>query len=110
MGAIHALHRVTALNLANIPSHINTYERLMVWCSQALQNIANGQEVNVQQNADPQQIASCSLVTTTDGVYRAMCIAYIPVDQSELNSPTEKTWMAAQDLGTAAPHVSFLAN
>lgn len=110
MGAQFARPTVSALTLANIPSHINTYERLVVWATQALQNISNGQEVNVQQNTDAQQIASCSLVVTTDGVYRAMCISYIPMDQSQINNPTEKTWMAAQDISAAAPHTSFLSN
>lgn len=101
---------MTALSLATIPSNINTYERLATWALQCLQNIGNGQEVNVQAGAQSQPIASCNYVITADGVYRAMMVAYLPVDQAEMNSSTEKAWMATKDISSAAPHVNFTTN
>ena len=101
---------MTALNLASIPSGINTYERLAVWAIQTLQNIANGAEVNVTEGTVTQQIAQVQVGYTADGVYRFLLSAYVPCSQSELNSPTAKTWMAAQDISNAAPHTNFLSN
>jgi hypothetical protein len=101
---------MTALSLGEIPSHINSLERLAVWVVQALQNVSNGEEVNVTRDTDAQLLAQCSLVTTADGVYRAMLTAYLPIDQAALNDSEEKTWMAAQSISNAAPHVNFMSN
>jgi hypothetical protein len=81
---------MAALTLANIPSSINTYERLAVWAIQCCQSIANGQE--------------------SDNVDRFVLTAYIPLDRDALNSSTAKTWMAANDIASAAPHSNLLSN
>lgn len=101
---------MAALDLANIPSNINTYERLAVWVTQALQSSSNGVSVTVQNGAGALPIAQVQVGTTADGVERFILSAYLPVDSNELNSPTEKTWMATQDISNAAPHTNFLSN
>jgi hypothetical protein len=101
---------MTALNLANIPSAINTYERLAVWAIQALQNISNGGQVNVVAGATPSPTVQAQLAVTEDNIPRFILSAYIPVDMAALNSATAKTWMAAQDIATAAPNAVFLSN
>lgn len=101
---------MTALVLANIPSAINTYERLATWAIQCLQNTGNGQEVNVQRDAQPQPVSQAGLVVTADGQYRWMLTAYLPCDQATLNSSTEKSWMSAREITTAAPHANFTTN
>ena len=102
--------QVAALTLANIPSNINTYERLAVWAIQCCQSIANGQESNVVAGAESVPTAQCQVAVTADNVDRFILTAYIPVDRDELNSGTAKTWMAAQDIATAAPHANLLSN
>lgn len=101
---------MTAINLSSIPSSINTYERLAVWACQCLQNIANGEEVNVVTGGAQQPIAQVQVGFTSDGVYRFILSAYIPCDQTELNAGTSKTWMAADDISNAAPHANLLSN
>jgi hypothetical protein len=101
---------MTVLALANIPSNINTYERLAVWVGQCLQNIANGQEVNVQAGAQAQPIASVQLITTADGVYRALVTCYLPINLAAINDPAEKSWMATTDISTADVHANFKTN
>lgn len=101
---------MAALVLAEIPSHINTYERLATWAVQCLHNIGNGQEVNVAQGQQQQPIASCALVTTADGVPRFMLTAYLPCDLAAINDPAEKSWMAAGDIATAQPHTNYRSN
>lgn len=101
---------MASLTIANIPSGINTYERLATWAIQALQNVGNGMEVNVARDQQAQPIASAQLVTTADGVYRWMLTAYLPCDQNVINSPTEKTWMATMAISSATPHATFLSN
>lgn len=101
---------VSALTLANIPSNINTYERLAVWAVQCCQSIANGQEANVVAGQESVPTAQCQVAVTADNVDRFILTAYIPVDRDALNSGSEKTWMAAQDIATAAPHSNLLSN
>lgn len=101
---------MTALTLASIPSAINTYERLAVWAIQALQNISNGQQVNVLPNTTPSPMVQCQLAVTEDNVNRFILSAYLPVDTAALNSATAKTWMATSDIATAAPNAVFLSN
>lgn len=101
---------MTAIVLANIPSSINTYERLAVWAVQCCQSIANGTEVNVVAGAESVPIAQCQVAVTADNLDRFILTAYIPVDREALNAPSAKTWMATKDIATAAPHTNLLSN
>lgn len=101
---------MTAIVLANIPSGINTYERLAVWAVQCCQSIANGTEVNVVAGAESVPIAQCQVAVTADNLDRFILTAYIPVDREALNAPSAKTWMATKDIATAAPHTNLLSN
>jgi hypothetical protein len=101
---------MAALVLSEIPDHINTYERLAVWAVQCCQSIANGIEVSVIDNQMAQPAAQAQLAVTADGVDRFILTAYIPVDRNELNSDSEKTWMAAKSLGTNQPHQNMMSN
>lgn len=102
--------QVAALTLANIPSSINTYERLAVWAIQCCQSIANGQEANVVAGAESVPTAQCQVAVTADNLDRFILTAYIPVDRDALNSATAKTWMAAKDIASSAPHSNLLSN
>ncbi len=101
---------MAALTLANIPSSINTYERLAVWAIQSLQSVANGEEVNVVAGASSVPIAQCQVAVTADNKDRFVLTAYVPLDRNELNSATAKTWMAATAISSAAPHANLLSN
>ena len=103
-------HLVAVLTLSSIPSSINTYERLAVWAIQCCQSIANGLEVNVVAGEESVPAAQCQVAVTADNVDRFILTAYLPVDRDALNSGTAKTWMAANDLATAAPHANLLSN
>jgi len=101
---------MAALDLANIPSNINSYERLFVWAAQSLQSSANGLQLNVVANQASQPVAQVQLGVTADNTTRFIVTAYIPYDLNELNSPTEKSWMSAQDISDAAPATNLLSN
>jgi hypothetical protein len=49
------------------------------------------------------------VAVTADGEDRFIISAYLPIDLAGLNSGTEKTWMAANDVSTAAPHANLLS-
>ena len=101
---------MATLTLASIPSSINTYERLLAWAAMCVQSSANGAEVNVVAGAESQPSCQVQVGVTADNADRFIVTAYIPIDRNELNSATEKTWMAAKDVSAAAPHANLLSN
>jgi len=101
---------VTALSLSSIPSHINSYERLMFWCAQVLQDTSAGLTVKVLDNAPPVPVAQVQLARVADATDRAIVQVYLPIVFDDLNSSTEKTWMAASDIVTASPNSVYTSN
>ena len=101
---------MSALTLSDIPSNINTYERLLVWAAQCCQSIANGQQVGVIVNQAAQPTAQVQVAVTADNVDRFVVTAYVPLDRDALNDATQKTWMAASDIAESAPHANLLSN
>lgn len=98
------------LDLSNIPSNINTVERLAVWCAQVLQDAANGQSVNVIAQQAQQPRAAANLAVLADDVPNWCLQIYIPCVIADLNDPDEKTWMSAQLITSATPNTNFLSN
>ena len=101
---------MAALDLAAIPSAINSYERLLVWAAQCLQSSSNGEEVNVITGATSTPITQVQVAVTADNRSRFIVTSYVPVDMDALNSATSKTWMAAEDISAAQPHENLLTN
>jgi hypothetical protein len=101
---------MAALTLANIPSNINTYERLLIWAAQCCQSIANGQQVNAVEGVGSVPLAQVQIAVTADNADRFVVSVYMPVDRDSLNSPDQKTWMAAKDIAALAPHSNLLSN
>ena len=101
---------MAALTLGNIPSHINTYERLLMWAAQCCQSIGNGVEVNPVSGAGSVPVCQVQIAKISDGTDRAVVVAYLPIIYDDLNSSTEKTWMAASAISNANPHANLLQN
>jgi hypothetical protein len=101
---------MSALTLGNIPSHINTYERLLMWAAECCQSIANGVEVNAIAGQESVPLVQVQIAKTADNVDRAVVVAYLPIVYDDLNSSSEKTWMAASAISAAAPHTNLLSN
>jgi hypothetical protein len=101
---------MAALVLSAIPSNINSYERLLVWAAQALQSSANGATLNAIAGAGSQPTVQVQVVVAADNTDRFVVSAFVPLDRDALNDGTQKTWMAAEDITTAAPHANFGTN
>jgi hypothetical protein len=81
-----------------------------MWVGQCLMSTTNGADVNVTQGSPTQAVASVQLGITADGFNRAIVVIYLPYDKDALNSPTQKTWMSAQEFNQATPHANLLSN
>ena len=101
---------MAALTLSDIPSNINTYERLLVWAAQCCQSIANGSQVAVLVNQAAQPQAQVQVAVTADNVDRFIVTSYVELDRDALNDASNKTWMAAVDISQNQPHQNLLEN
>ena len=101
---------MAALDLSNIPSNINSYERLFVWAGQCLQSIANGQTSSVIEGQGAQPTAQVQVGVIADNTDRFIVSGYVPMDRDALNDADNKTWMAANDISESAPNANLLTN
>ncbi len=101
---------MAALDLSDIPSNINTYERLFVWSGQCLQSIANGQTSSVVENTGAQPTAQVQVGVIADNTDRFIVTAYVPLKRDDLNDADNKTWMAAEDISESVPNSNLLSN
>jgi hypothetical protein len=106
----HFLKLMTALALSAIPSNINSYERLLVWCAQAMSSAANGKTINVFNGEAQQPQVSVSFSTLADDQTYYVATAYVRANLADIANPDQKPWMAAQDVVSASPHVNFVGN
>jgi hypothetical protein len=91
---------------SDLPSAINTLERLLVWAAMALSSALNGATVSVQQGQGGQPQCQVQIATIASGQTVFAITAYIPTSWAAVNSATEKAFMAAQDVtATALPDV-----
>ena len=113
-GGVHFMYPtiffMAALTLSEIPSNINTYERLLVWAAQCCQSISNGTQVSVITNAAAVPQAQVQVAVTADNVDRFIVTAYVACDVDALNDANNKTWMAAEDIGQNQPNTNLLSN
>ena len=100
---------MAALNVANIPNGISSYEELFVWAAMCCQHIANGAQVTVTPGLTlPQCLVST--VKTSDNIDRYQVVAYLQVVPEDIASPTLKPWKATRPIAATAPHTNFLSN
>lgn len=95
---------------ANLPSNINTFERLLVYAAMALQSAANGQTVSAVQGEGAQPTCQVQVATIADNTGRFVVSAFVPCGFDELNNPSAKAWMAAQAVTASAPNAVYNTN
>jgi hypothetical protein len=101
---------MTALTLSNIPSAINTYERLLVWAALSIPSAANGLTGAVVAGQGATPICQVQVGVDASNIERFVVSAYIPADQAALAASGQKIWMAAKDVVTSAPNTNFGSN
>jgi hypothetical protein len=101
---------MTALALSSIPPAINTVERLIAWAGMTLQNVNLTKTINVTADTAAVPQAQVQYAVFPNGVPHFAVTVYVPVDDAAVNSPTQKVWMAANEISTATPHINFLSN
>jgi hypothetical protein len=87
---------------ANLPSSINTVERVFIWAAQLLSFLCATMTRPVYYNDEPARVCQVNVIRGQDNVLYYQVIGHIAINETELNSATAKTWMAAQDASSSS--------
>lgn len=97
---------MTALLLTEIPTNINTLERLMAWGAFGLQKCNPTKTIIEQANTDPMNVASVSIFRADDLSLRVLLRLNIPLNTNYADS-VDPMWVAALELSNTDLPASF---
>lgn len=101
---------MTQLVIANdIPSNINTVERLAAWCAYVLA-FNNPNTVVVETVTRTEKAAQALIFQAADNTYRLLVRQCIPVDPAFMSDKTVKIWMHSQEFINASIPAGYKAN
>lgn len=101
---------MTAITLATqIPSNINTLERLHAWSAYALAFV--NPTLGVLETPDrAEKVAQAAIFQAADNTYRILARSCIPVSADWMNNRTIKIWMHTQEISNVALPADFTTN
>lgn len=89
---------MTTISFADVPSDINSIERMLVWSGLAL--ATTNPKVAILEAVDRYEAAAQALYfQAADQSQRVLIRACLPVDPAFAYDRTKKLWMHTQDLG-----------
>lgn len=101
---------MTAINIAtDIPTNINTLEKLAAWVGLALSRCNPSQKILEYPNVEPQRIAEAVLIKADDNSYRLVVRLSIKILDSYGES-TQKFWFNAEEFGNTALPSAYKTN
>ena len=102
---------MTAIDITtDIPSNINTLERLAMWAIMALQRVNPTKQVIEQSNVEPENVAQNAIFQASDDTIRFFGRVSIEVDPSYAEDNSVKIWIKAKDLSNTELPASFKTN
>jgi hypothetical protein len=101
---------MTTLTLAQIPSNINTLEKIHVWSGLALRAINGPKSIIEAEGFLPERVAQCPLTESpNDGIRQGIRVT-IQMDATFASDKSKKLWEFANELTVGAMPVSFTSN
>ena len=94
---------MATFNREHVPTDIQTFEALAVWCFEELQRLTTGRAVPLGPLGSPLPVFRCEIVEADDGRPYALLEGFPPVSWEEINAGNQKTWCAA--LSVVGPRV-----
>lgn len=102
---------MTALTIStDIPSNINTVEKLAAWVGLALERCNPTLKILESPDATPQRVAEAVLIKADDGTHRMVIRLTIPISSDYASNSTVKFWQNAQVLSDVALPTAYKAN
>lgn len=97
---------MTTLSTTQIPSNINTVEKLLLWGALLLQKNNPTLAVVETANTNPEKVAQVAMIRADDDTIRAILRLSIPIDPNYASN-TAKFWENALELANIAIPTSF---
>ncbi|MBW4665373.1 MAG: hypothetical protein KME01_14425 [Chroococcus sp. CMT-3BRIN-NPC107] len=102
---------MTALNIStDIPTSINTLEKLAAWVGLALERCNPGKKILESPETEPQRVAQAVLIRADDASHRMVIRVSIPVNSGYAENSTVKFWQNALEIDTTALPTAYKAN
>lgn len=98
------------LSLSQIPSNIDTVEKLVVWCLMVLDNVAGTLQVKEEENVLPVYAAQIQIVRVADDSRRLIGRVSIPISENYAINNTVKFWQHTQPLTNSTIPTGFTQN
>lgn len=101
---------MTAISIStDIPSNINTLEKLAAWVGLALSRCNPSLKILENPNSDSERAAQAVLIKADDGSFRLVLRLSIAV-QDDYATSGNKFWINAQELSNTALPAAFKSN
>lgn len=100
---------MTAFTSTDIPSNINTLEKLHAWSGLALARCNPTAKVLESANGDPVRIVEVVTIKDDVGIYRLVVRTALPLDPNYAES-TVKLWELIQDIDNVGIPSAFKSN
>lgn len=101
---------MTAVSLTtDIPTNINTLEKLAAWVGLALARCNPSQRILEIPNSDAPRAAEATLIKADDGSYRLVVRLSIPIFDN-YSEQTQKFWFNADEISNTALPAAFKSN
>lgn len=102
---------MTAINTTtDIPSSINTLERLAAWSILALARANPTLKILETSASEPERAAQAALIRAEDDTLRLIARASLPIDPAYSENNTVKFWMHTQEISNTSLPVAFLSD
>lgn len=102
---------MTALVIStDIPSNINTLEKLAAWVGLALERVNPSTKILESPNADPQRVAEAVLIRAEDSTHRIVIRLSIPVNDGYPENSPGKFWQNALEINTTSLPSAYKVN
>lgn len=102
---------MTALVIStDIPTNINTLEKLAAWVGLALERCNPAAKILESPNGDPQRVAEAVLIKADDASHRMVIRVSIPINSNYAESSAVKFWQHALEIDTATLPTAYKAN
>lgn len=103
---------MTTINVGtgDIPSNINTLERLILWGGLLASTINPTLSANEVPNAAGERMFQFGIFTDASNVERALVRASIPIDSAYRSDNSKKLWMFANEASNIVVPASYKSN
>jgi hypothetical protein len=101
---------MTTLALAQIPSNINTLEKLHAWSTLALRAANGPKTVTEAEGFLPERVAQAPITETPNDGLRINCRVNLQIDPAFSSDKTKKLWEFANELTVGTMPVTYTSN